>query len=331
MFEFRRRDRAFTLIELLVVVAIIALLIAVLLPALARAREQARIAVCLANLHTIANAQSAYLNDFDDLPWVMPWDFSASGVSYPYRIATPYVWGGALPDRTTADWDTTGVLPAPGDGLFPADFIAIPPRYRPLNRYVSSHVSWDRERFDDAERPANTPGFFRCPSDRSLDIAIVDVGLGRDDSGVYTAADFLGTSYGINCYWPRYYFGTPEGKRYEGFGGLAWHAMQGGIYGTPGAGRLLLRSRVERWQAEFVTFMENPFLAASEGALPRGAANTRAVSLAGWHGRQDYHTALFLDGHAQHRLFDTRYVDGPGWTTWPPRPWRGDWTQYEDR
>ncbi len=45
-----KRHKAFTLIELLVVISIIALLIAILLPALAQARESARVTQCASNL-----------------------------------------------------------------------------------------------------------------------------------------------------------------------------------------------------------------------------------------------------------------------------------------
>jgi prepilin-type N-terminal cleavage/methylation domain-containing protein len=58
----RSQDRrpAFTLIELLVVVAIIALLVAILLPSLAKAREQARSAVCKSNIHQMGVGLTLY-------------------------------------------------------------------------------------------------------------------------------------------------------------------------------------------------------------------------------------------------------------------------------
>jgi len=58
-----RPRRGFTLIELLVVVAIIALLVSILLPSLRQARELARRAVCMSNLHHIGVAQLMYAHD----------------------------------------------------------------------------------------------------------------------------------------------------------------------------------------------------------------------------------------------------------------------------
>ncbi len=58
-----RRRHGFTLIELLVVIAIIAILMAVLMPALTRAREQGRRAVCLSNLKQLQLAWAMYANE----------------------------------------------------------------------------------------------------------------------------------------------------------------------------------------------------------------------------------------------------------------------------
>jgi len=57
------RQRGFTLIELLVVIAIIAILMAILLPALNRAREQGKRAVCLNNLKTLVLGWMMYCDD----------------------------------------------------------------------------------------------------------------------------------------------------------------------------------------------------------------------------------------------------------------------------
>ncbi len=60
------RRRGFTLIELLVVIAVIALLMAILMPALARAREQAKLRICLSNLSQLQLAWAMYADANDE-------------------------------------------------------------------------------------------------------------------------------------------------------------------------------------------------------------------------------------------------------------------------
>src|ERR1051326_4100710 len=91
----RRNDASyntggFTLIELLVVVAIIAVLISIMLPSLATAREQARVAKCLANLNGAMKITYAYFTENDDTcPFITKpggicsWNF-AGKTSSPY-------------------------------------------------------------------------------------------------------------------------------------------------------------------------------------------------------------------------------------------------------
>ncbi len=57
---------AFTLVELLVVLAIVSILASLLLPALSRAKERGRRAVCLSNLSQLLKACTMYAMDNDD-------------------------------------------------------------------------------------------------------------------------------------------------------------------------------------------------------------------------------------------------------------------------
>ena len=57
--------KAFTLIELLVVVAIISLLVSILIPSLVMAKDLAKRAVCISNLHNMGNLFHAYTSEGD--------------------------------------------------------------------------------------------------------------------------------------------------------------------------------------------------------------------------------------------------------------------------
>jgi prepilin-type N-terminal cleavage/methylation domain-containing protein len=67
----RARANAFTLIELLVVIAIIAILAAMLLPALAAAKNKAKLATCQSNFHQVSVACVIYAGDSND--WYPIW------------------------------------------------------------------------------------------------------------------------------------------------------------------------------------------------------------------------------------------------------------------
>jgi len=67
----RRKSSGFTLIELLVVIAIIAILAAMLLPALAAAKNKAKLATCQSNFHQVSLALIMYAGDASD--WYPIW------------------------------------------------------------------------------------------------------------------------------------------------------------------------------------------------------------------------------------------------------------------
>lgn len=72
--------KGFTLVELLVVIAVIALLAALVLPALVRAKEAGRGAVCKNNLRQIGLASTTYsLDNKGRLPYFLDWLYVRSG------------------------------------------------------------------------------------------------------------------------------------------------------------------------------------------------------------------------------------------------------------
>jgi len=128
---------ASTLIELLVVIAIIAILASLLLPALSKAREQARRAVCKGNLQQIGKGQITYSNNFGDF-----WSFDELTIGttawnimdptgtvsqhnslfslaelVPNYVDDPKVFGcPSVEDRPVVTYAKYGFLPAVGTG-----------------------------------------------------------------------------------------------------------------------------------------------------------------------------------------------------------------------
>ena len=342
MLRLRRYSRAFTLIELLVVVAVIALLIAILLPALERAREEGRVAVCTANLRTIGSSAVSYYMDNGDLVFTWPigyTDEDGGGVAMDkYVYWTEFIWGGDVPDAEVQDWDPSQgrgpVTNVTEVGRF-VDVLKFTPDRRPLNRYIDPDLSWaDPQRYwrEGADNPARTerksqaPSVFRCPSDRTC--AMPFAGSSEADYAPdtpYMTWKNWGTSYPINWYWGYFYTAANDQPKQAILQHIAGYGS-----GQPGKGRRLLRSKEMSGASEFVLFYENQFNFAMENAWVRDPSASptgdRPRRYIGWHGQQDYYSAAYFDGHAEYRRFDTSYIDGPGWTTWPNRD---EWEKYE--
>lgn len=94
---YRSRRVAFTLIELLVVVSIIALLVSILLPALGKAREQAKVLLCLNNVRQLMMAEIYYAQDNNDRlpPGNFAQMYAMHGINPPQPL-WPVVWHDAL-------------------------------------------------------------------------------------------------------------------------------------------------------------------------------------------------------------------------------------------
>lgn len=220
-----RTRNGFTLIELLVVVAIIALLISILLPTLRDAREQAKVARCLANARQLNVAAATYFIDFkDEFPFIVNQAPGWLGIC-------SWAYGG----KTSSDyWEEDH------NGLF-----YMTARERPMNPYLlgakPDHDVYDGDKIiERIEVPV-----LRCPSDKTSSLRNWESNRELEPISGY---DDIGTSY-------RYNLGALmdvdwNGNRDPWFPPGSW----------PERGALLVRQVTQKHAAVFGMFLESPII-----------------------------------------------------------------------
>ncbi|RMF75070.1 MAG: hypothetical protein D6744_13905 [Planctomycetota bacterium] len=275
-------------------------------------------------MKSIMTAAMLYQNDAKgrlDFPWTLGFDYKVGDIQYNYNWATEFVPCGGMTDKTSADWENSGLEDAMNaSGLANSDINRIQPIHRPMNPYFAAEVTWNRLAKDRTKYPADIPGFFQCPSDRTA--LVPEVGASNttiESDTPFRCWDWWGTSYPINWYWQYYY-------------------SSGGVGALLGFGRELMRGKDGRFASEFILFYENQANYALEAARPPGYNggpwSSEPKQLIGWHGKLNRHVVGFLDGHAAYKYMNTAFVLGDDWTIWPNKPWKdtaaGNWSRFNN-
>ncbi len=173
-----KQNKGFTLVELLVVVAIIALLVSILLPAIGRAREMGKRAVCSTNLRSVSLGYTLYSEDNQGrLP-------TFKRINGGNKISV-YLMGGRSGERGIV-WDG----------------FALNSTERPLNDYCggpyTSRYSWPgAPSYAEYLAGDSETLLFQCPSDSGNSKGgSLPAGTVRFNS----TYKFYGSSYGFNGY-----------------------------------------------------------------------------------------------------------------------------------
>ncbi|MCH8852053.1 MAG: prepilin-type N-terminal cleavage/methylation domain-containing protein [Planctomycetes bacterium] len=291
---------AFTLVELLVVIAIIALLISILLPSLARAREQAKSAKCLANLKDMMTASIGYAME-DPSEYLVP--VIATLATSDYLSASRRGFGGKsglhkfrgdFPEvPSAASWHETGDY-----GMWSTKN-GFGPGKRPLNKYLFSqsmpNLSYvEIQEMDLARAEADEKlefDTFKCPSD-------VGYQSGADGS------DDVIFGYGTDEDYRTYKDPTPN---YDAMGNS--YATDSTLIVTLGTG--LVRSfgpYLRRYSSipntgRVVVYKEGNAFYTHFWNLG-GSEDTEYTM--GWHGILRQHNVAYADGHAKSANYEVR-------------------------
>jgi prepilin-type N-terminal cleavage/methylation domain-containing protein len=271
------RRFAFTLIELLVVIAIIAVLIGLLLPVLSASREQGKKTSCMSNLRQIGMAHVSYIHDYDNLPWTFAYGVDGAGNLIPYP--------GGSGNYSSYTWGGM-MAPRPDPGEEQVDWAVVPAEVRPLNKFLDPSATGKAQ-----------VKVTQCPGDRSSFSPYVGQSqkpLEIDEEK--KAWEAFGNSYSIN-----------------------WHFMFDADIGVPfnyrnltNTGARIIETAGGGQTSEFVVFFENQ----ADQLFVEATADGGGRLSPGWHRKWSHHSFLFLDGHVEHKFFDTRYTRGAGWRVW---------------
>ncbi len=183
----RARRRAFTLIELLVVISIIAILISILLPALAKARELANRAVCMANIRGVIQSMLTYAQTNGG---VFPCTAGYPGTGAGYNNWTGSVYFMNGPATSPRDDGASGARESTAMAAVETWYQYGPPQGGPV--YISSPIGaiWCM-----VLQGYTTPSSFICPSDP------LAVGPSFEESTATTPAQYF-TDFGyIQDFW----------------------------------------------------------------------------------------------------------------------------------
>lgn len=167
------------------------------------------------------------------------------------------------------------------------DFAMHPAEQRPLNLYLAPSA-----------RGGIVLPVYTCPSDASG--GLVDLNPTPDPNNppkprpTWQAA---GNSFAINWWWMNFYY--PGGD---------WTFNEMGPLGNR-----MIKPNLGGRGSGFAVIYEAPL----NDLFIDARASGGGLQSRGWHLQWSRHSILFLDGHAENRLVDSRFPFGDGWSIWP--------------